>query len=117
MAKLLLCLTVMLTGAFCSPLLNSERPPADNHREKRSYTPTPNYPSLVFSHLSDDYGGEGEWKKANCSVYFNCEEVSPLHCSSSSNRFFCSNNRGECIDRQTNSEVHERLQSGLLSVG
>lgn len=100
MAKLLLFLTMILTGAFCAPLQNSEPVPA-NHREKRNYTPTPKYPELVYSHLSDEFGGEGEWRKANCSVYFNCEEVSPLHCSSHSNRFFCSNNRGECIERRT----------------
>lgn len=100
MAKqlLLICLVLPLTGTLCSPLHFSESaPPAQ--REKRSYTPAPDYPLTVYSHLADDYGGQGEWKKLNCNVIYNCEKVSSHHCTQKGSRFFCSNNKGRCIDK------------------
>lgn len=102
MAKLLLllCLTMALTGVLCSPLPSSESAAAGddaavNQRRRRNYTPYHNYPQVVYSHLADDYGEDGEWKKANCTATFNCEEVSLLHCTQPSSRFFCSTNTGE----------------------
>lgn len=57
-------------------------------RKKRSYTISHNYPDVVYDKTV------GEWEKNNCSSLFNCEQVSPLHCTSAGKEFYCSNDHG-----------------------
>lgn len=123
MAKLLLLLSLMflLPGIVCSPLQTPESPAARDasfpaQREKRSYTPTPNYPLTVYSNLADDYGGKGEWKKLNCNVIYNCEKISPQHCTQLGSKFFCSNNQGGCVGKTVHAYAHGFMSATPLIV-
>lgn len=92
---LLLSMLVLFTLTECSPILNhGHTAPAHKQRERRNYTPIHNYPDTVYSHIVDDAGDPGVWKKDNCTSLFNCETISPHHCTKLGSAFYCSNNQG-----------------------